>query len=383
MKKRALGNTGMQVGEVSLGCEHLQGKDEKRVFDVIDRALERGVNFMDVFMSEPNVRTYIGRALSGRRRQAIIQGHIGACWIDGQYAVRRDLDSVKYAFDDLLARLDTDYIDVGMIHFLDNADEWDRLADSDTMRYALRLRETGVIRALGMSGHDPSAAIKAVNSGLIEVLMFSVNPAYDLLPDGLTIDEIMSDDEAKYAGALGAHPQRARLYRLCEAKGVGITVMKALAAGALLNPSRTPFNAPMSVYQCLNYALTRPAVAAVMLGMQTVEEVDHAAAYDQADGALKDYAAALSTSGRYNLRGACMYCNHCLPCPARLDIAQINKYLDLSEAGGDTAQSVRAHYLSMGHTAGECLACGACEKRCPFGVPVIERMRKAKATFGK
>ena len=119
MQYRILGRTGMKVSEISLGCEHLQGKDYTIVKTVIDAALDNGINYMDVFMSEPNVRTNIGKALKGRRENVMIQEHIGSCWVDGQYKVSRDINECVGAFDDLLERLDTDYIDVGFIHFVD------------------------------------------------------------------------------------------------------------------------------------------------------------------------------------------------------------------------------------------------------------------------
>ena len=104
MEYRKLGRTGMVVSAISLGCEHLQGKDFSTVKTVIDAALDSGINFMDVFMSEPQVRTDIGKALEGRRRDVIIQGHIGSCWVDGQYKVSRDINEITVAFEDLLDR---------------------------------------------------------------------------------------------------------------------------------------------------------------------------------------------------------------------------------------------------------------------------------------
>ena len=98
MEYRKLGRTGLTVSAVSLGCEHLQGKDYETIKSVIDAALDGGINFLDVFMSEPNVRTNIGKALAGRREQVIIQGHIGACWSEGQYKVSRDLAECVDAF---------------------------------------------------------------------------------------------------------------------------------------------------------------------------------------------------------------------------------------------------------------------------------------------
>ena len=182
MKYRKLGRTGFSVSEISLGCEHLQGKDYDTIKTVIDAALDIGINYMDVFMSEPNVRTNIGKALEGRRDKVIIQGHIGSCFVDGQYKVSRDMDEVVPAFDDLLERLQTDYIDIGFLHFVDKENDWDALVDSDLMKYALSLKEKGVIKAIGLSSHNPVTAKKAVESGYIDVLMFSLNPAYDLVP---------------------------------------------------------------------------------------------------------------------------------------------------------------------------------------------------------
>ena len=69
MKTRTLGRCGLMASEVGLGCEHLQGLPYEQVKSVIDAALAGGVNIMDVFMSEPEVRSNIGKALKGRREQ--------------------------------------------------------------------------------------------------------------------------------------------------------------------------------------------------------------------------------------------------------------------------------------------------------------------------
>lgn len=386
MKYRKLGNTDITVSEISLGCEHLQGKDYDTVKTVMDAALDAGINFMDVFMSEPNVRTNIGKALAGRREQVIIQGHIGACWVDRQYKVSRDRDECVTAFDDLLERLQTDYIDVGFIHFVDKMTDWDSLPDSDMMRYVLSLKEKGIIRAIGMSSHDPVTAKKAVESGLIDVLMFSLNPAYDLVPkeqDMIEVfDEVIAGKKQDYT-ALTLEHARAELYRACEEHGVAITVMKALAMGTLLSAERSPLGVAMTTAQCIHYALTRPAVAAVMVGMQTAKEIATAVAYYNLPEEARDHSTVLGGLGMFNASGLCMYCNHCLPCPSAINIAAVNKYLDLVELDHRPADSVAAHYAALGATAADCIHCGACEARCPFGVPVRARMKRAADVFGK
>lgn len=386
MEYRKLGRTGMTVSAISLGCEHMQGKDYELIKSVIDAALDEGINYLDVFMSEPEVRSNIGRALAGRRDKVILQGHIGSCWVNGQYKVSRDLNECIEAFEDLLTRLQTDYIDVGFLHFVDKVADWDALADSDVMRYALSLKEKGVIRAIGLSSHDPVTAKKAVDSGLIDVLMFSLNPAYDLIPKDVNMPDIFTEvmeGKKQDFSNLTLEPARAELYRDCEERGVAITVMKTLAMGTLLSKERSPLGVALTETQCISYALSRPAVACVVVGMQRISDVQHAMEYWDATEEQRDHSTVLGSLGMFSSAGRCMYCNHCLPCPAHIDIAAVNKYLDLVELDKKPADSVQQHYTALPNTAEVCLACGACESRCPFGVPVIERMQRAVQTFGK
>lgn len=381
MMYRALGKTGIEVSEVALGCEHLEGKDYETVKAILDRALSGGINLLDVFMSEPNVRTNIGRALAGRREAAVIQGHIGASWQDGQYCRTRDIALCKAAFADLLERLQTDYIDVGMLHFIDTQEDYAAAKESGVIAWAQELKARGVIKVVGMSSHNPQIAQQAVDDGIIEVLMFSLNPAYDMLPEEATLDELFEEKSYQNAALAGINEVRARLYATCEAAGVGITVMKGLGAGALLKSETSPFGA-LSVTQCVHYALSRPAVASILVGCKTPDEVDTALRYEGASLEERDYSVVLSEAPRYSMKGRCMYCNHCLPCPSRIDIAAVNKYLDLAQLSQSPPPTVGEHYKALHAHAGDCIACGSCEERCPFGVPVIERMQAAKERFG-
>lgn len=382
MNYRTLGRSGLKVSEVGLGCEHLQGLPYEQVKSVIDAALAGGVNVMDVFMSEPEVRTNIGKALSGRREQVVLQGHIGAAWLNGQYKRTRDLAHCKTFFEDFLTRLQTDYVDIGMIHFVDSEEDYKSVFESDVIEYAKQLKEEGKIKALGMSSHNPSIAERAVRTGLIDVLMFSINPVYDLMPENVVIDELTNMDSYARREWNGIHPDREQLYKTCEAMGTGITVMKSLAAGNLLKAETSPFGVALTPVQCIHYVLTRPAVASAMVGCKTAEEMQMALSYETASPEERDYSEILSRTPKYSLKGKCMYCNHCLPCPKKIDVAQVNKYLDLTEVEGEATATVKEHYAALSAHASDCIACGSCEKNCPFSVQIIERMKKAKEVFG-
>ncbi|MFQ8808913.1 MAG: 4Fe-4S dicluster domain-containing protein [Oscillospiraceae bacterium] len=134
--------------------------------------------------------------------------------------------------------------------------------------------------------------------------------------------------------------------------------------------------------QCIHYALTRPAVSSVLCGYDTKEQVDQAVAYENASHEEKDFASVIANAPLHAYRGQCTYCGHCKPCPAGLDIGMINKFYDLATMQPEVPATVRSHYEALEHTASACIGCRSCESRCPFGVPIAERMEKAAALFG-
>lgn len=381
MRYRKLGNTGLQASEIGLGAEWLERHDAKETKAVIDRCEEAGVNIVDCWMAEPNVRSNIGAALKGRRERWIIQGHFCSVWKDGQFVRTRDIAAVRDGFEDLLRRLDTDYVDLGMIFYVDSIDEYDRIMGGEVLEYVNEQKRRGRIRHIGMSSHNPHVALKAVQDGVIETLMFSVNPAFDMLPP-TDIDSCLGS-EVYDAGLKGITPERAELYQACEENGIGLTVMKCFGGGRLLAAETSPFGVPLTPAQCLHYALTRPGVTSVMAGCETPAQVDAAVAYETATEEEKDYASVLASAPYHSYKGECTYCGHCAPCPARIDIAMVNKLFDLASAHDHIPGSVRSHYEDLSAHAGDCVQCGACEKRCPFEVPIRERMAQARALFGE
>lgn len=380
MKYRALGSTGLLVSEIGLGGEWLERHNTQEVQAVMDCCREQGINILDCWMSEPRVRSNIGAALKGCRDHWMIQGHIGSTWQNGQYVRSRDLGKVQEAFEDLLHRMGTDYIDLGMIHFVDELSEWNQIVNGEFIEYVHSLKKAGTIRHIGLSTHNPAVARQAVLSGQIEMLLFSVNPAFDMMPPSEDLNDYFAEHVDENLS--GIAPERAELYQLCEQKGVGMTVMKGYAGGRLFSAETSPFGIALSPVQCLHYALTRPGVASVMVGCDTPEHVMAAVAYETATEEEKDYASVLAKAPHHAYAGQCTYCGHCAPCPMHIDIAMVNKLYDLATMQPEVPATVRAHYESLEQNAEDCIACGGCETRCPFGVPVIERMEKAKKIFG-
>ena len=380
MRYRELGRTGLSVSEIGLGGEWLERHDAKEVKAVIARCEELGINILDCWMSQPQVRSNIGAAIAGSRERWIIQGHLGSTWQNGQYVRTRNLEQVEIAFQDLLDRMGTDYIDLGMIHFVDEKAEFERIMDGEFIEYVRSLKEKGVIRHIGMSTHNPDVAKMAALSEEIEMLLFSINPAFDLLPASEDLNEYFKETYAEQLS--GIAPEREELYRICEREGVGITVMKGYAGGRLFQAETSPFGVALTPVQCLHYALTRPAVASVMAGFDTPEHVDAAVAYETATEEEKDYASVLASAPKHAYSGQCTYCGHCAPCPVRIDIAMVNKLYDLAAMQEEVPATVKAHYGQLSANAKDCIQCGGCETRCPFGVRIVDRMKKTRDLFG-
>ena len=381
MEYRRLGRTGLMVSEIGFGGEWLERHPGQESVDLIHYAGDRGINILDCWMPDHRSRDIIGQAICDRREKWIVQGHLGSTLKDGQYYKTRDLAYVVPAFEDLLTRLRTDYIDLGMIHFVDSEAEWDRIQTSDYLQYVLDLKAKGVIRHIGMSSHNPRVALKAANTSYIEMIMFSVNPAFDMVPSTEDIlDRVLVDH---YDGELrGIVPERVAFYQACEQNDVGITVMKGFAGGRLFDAGRSPFGVALTPVQCIHYALTRPAAASILCGYDTAAQVDEAIAYETATEAQKDYASVLGGTTAQTLAKKCMYCNHCKPCPMDIDIAMVNKYYDLAVMQPEVPASLKAHYHALAHNASDCIGCGGCETRCPFQVDVVARMARARELFG-
>lgn len=372
MEFRTLGRTGWRVSAISVGTEYLLGAPVEHATRVIHEALDRGVNYFDVFWAQPEFRDAMGAAFRGRRHEAMLAGHLGATVdANGQGSRTRDPEEARRYIEDFLRRYHTDYIDVLHLHNIDPQEDYDRVMQGGLLDLALKYKEEGVARAIGLSGHTVSTALQAVESGHIDVLMFPINMAGHAIPG------------------------KRQLLEACARHNVGLVAMKPYAGGTLLMRERTitveNFRAgggevtlektlPITPVQCLAYILAQPGVSTLVPGVKDLEELAASQAYWQASEAEKDYSEVLASFQKYN-EGECVYCNHCLPCPSVIDIGQVNRLLDLAADRLD--DDVRAAYDALEANAEDCIQCGSCEERCPFGVAVIERMERAAELFAR
>ncbi len=380
MRKRMLGKTGLMVSEIGFGGEWLERHDEAEAVELVRFAHEQGINIIDCWMPDPKSRDIIGKGIADCREEWYVQGHIGSTYQNGQYVRTRDMKYVRPAFEDLLQRIGGGYIDLGMIHYVDAVDDWNTVMGTEFIDYVRELREKGLIRHIGISTHNPRIAKMAAMTGFIEMILFSVNPAFDMKPATEDLDNMFGGYEN--AELSGIDPERAELYQLCEQQNVGITVMKGFFGGRLFDEATSPFGVAFTPKQCIHYVLTRPGICSILCGYDTREQISEAVSYEDATEEEKDYASVIAGAPLHAYLGQCTYCGHCKPCPMEIDIPMVNKFYDLAIQQPEVPESLRAHYAALQPTAAACIGCRGCETRCPFQVPVADRMEKAAALFG-
>ena len=381
MRKRKLGRTGIEVSEIGFGGEWLERHEVEESVKLLKYAHDKGINIVDCWMPDPKSRDIIGMAMEGCRDSWYVQGHIGSTYQNGQYVRTRDMVFVIPAFEDLLARLKTDYIDLGMIHYIDSQEDWDKAMNGEFIEYVHKLHDEGIIRHIGLSTHNPKIGKMAVETGFIEMILFSINPAFDMRPATEDLYSMFGGYDQDQLS--GIDPERVSFYQLCEEKNVGLTVMKGFFGGALLDKERSPFGVAFTPEQLIHYALTRPGVSSILCGYDTTDQVDQAIAYETASDDEKDYASVIASAPFHSYSGICTYCGHCKPCPMDIDIAMVNKFYDLASVQPYVPESVADHYKALEHHASECISCRSCESRCPFGVSIADRMVKTVELFGE
>ena len=383
MEYRTLGSTGLRVGVIGLGCGGFDDIDSAASRQLVYAALDSGMNYMDLYDANPKVRSNIGYGLGDRRSEMIIQGHIGCWWNGDSYERTRDVEKCKIGFEDLLTRLHTDYIDIGMMHIFDKMEEWEAVQGSDYLQYVKDLKAQGKIKHIGVSSHNAKVALAIAKSGIVEVIMFSLNPAFDRTqPDANPWDPKTYDNLLP-----GIDPVRMELYDYCAQHNIAITVMKAYGGGdRLLDAEKSPLKVALTRDQCVAYVLSKPCVAVSLCSASNANQLAEYLHYLKATDEEKDYNAVLNATtaqaGTSAGQGGCTYCKHCAPCPKGIDIAKVNELLAEAELAGKVSADLAARYKKLEHHASDCIECGVCEERCPFDVPVRERMKKAQQIFG-
>ena len=376
MEVRKLGRTGIEVGALGLGTEYLHGPSRETVVSVVRQAVEAGVNYFDILWPYPEYLDNLGVAFRGLRDRLALAVHVGCVDDNGQARRSRDIPECTAAFEERLSRLGIEYADIAMVHNVDEeADYRTAAGPGGLLELALRFKEQGKARFIAISTHKAGIAHAALEDGRFDALMFPVNPAFDAVSGEVSWHPSLEAFEESVRDASG---DRRRLYETCAAKNVGVVAMKPFAGGRFFQAAG-PNGETLSPVQLLSYAVSQPGISTVVPGVESVEELGASLEFLDATEEARDYGPALAGSS-WVPEGSCVYCNHCLPCPSGIDIGATLRLAGAAEQG--LTAELRAAAAALPANPADCVECGQCVERCPFGVKVIEQIKRAAKVLG-
>lgn len=326
MEKMILGRTGLEISRSGFGALPIQRVSFEEAARLLNRALDAGINYIDTARAYSDSEAKIGAGVGNRRSEFFIATKTHAK--TGE-ALKKDLETS-------LRELKTDVIDVYQFHnpgFVPVPGGEDGLYDA-----AVQARREGKIRFIGITQHSIERAFQAVNSGLYDTMEYPFNH--------------FSTERDR------------ELVRLCSEKNVGFVAMKALSGG-LVTDARLPF-----------VFLREYANVVPIWGFQKMEELNQIIDMEQNPPARTDEIDRLIERDRRELSGAfCRSCGYCLPCPADIKIPQANRMMQL--LGRAVWQNyVTSEWQREMEKIENCVHCGACAKRCPYGLKPYESMRE-------
>jgi len=370
MQYKKLGNTGLYVSVIGLGTEYLLSQNRDTVISVINKAIDFGLNYFDIVFNITNFLDNISAEIKDKREKIILTGHLGSGEKNRKYYKTYNVKECEKIFKKLLSKLNTDYIDIANLHNVRNENQYKKVISSGgLLELALRLKEEGLVRFIGISTHDVSIAKNVAKTGIIDVIMIQVNIANNAMPG------------------------RSEMLAMYEKEGIGIVAMKVFAGGKLLQRNRTvniaawrtggmrlkkKISPSITPIKCISYALSQAGVCTVIPGVKNVDELNDAIAYLNATDEEKDFSELLTDFNEY-ITGECVYCNHCLPCPSDIDIGQMIRLFEVAKQG--FTKEIQNEYNKLPAKASDCDECGVCIERCPFEVDVISKMKQIRKLF--
>lgn len=180
MEYRKLPHGEEKLSVLGLGMGGIQNSSDEEIEQVVRKAVAHGINFFDLCGGAKNVYAPFGKAIRGQRGKVYVQMHFGAVYNEkGEYGWSRDFDEIAQTVKWELETLGTDYIDFGFLHCVDEDEDFDKLSSNGIFDYLKELKRKGVVHHIGFSSHTPSVAERILDTGVIDMMMFSINPAYD------------------------------------------------------------------------------------------------------------------------------------------------------------------------------------------------------------
>lgn len=315
-----LGKTGIKVSKNGFGALPIQRISKADAVYLLQKAFYNGINYFDTARAYSDSEEKLGAAFSYTRDRLVISTKTAAETAEDFW---KDLE-------ESLRTMKTDYIDIYQFHnpaFCPKPGDESGLYDA-----ALKAKEQGKIRHIGITNHRIAVAKEAIASGLYETLQFPFS----------------------YLAA----PADLELVELSRSADMGFIAMKGLAGGLIHNSA------------CAYAYMAQPQFAHVapIWGIQRENELDEFLSYQTCSPKMTGEMKLMIEKDREQLSGDfCRGCGYCMPCPAGIEInncARMSLMLRRAPQEGWLSEEWQAKMKKIE----ECLHCGNCMKKCPYGL---------------
>ena len=335
METVTLGKTGLQISRLGFGGIPIQKIDAEGTKALMHRLKAEGINFIDTARGYTVSEEYLGYALEGIREDFIIASK----------SMSRDKESMARDIDISLKNLRTDYIDLYQIHNIPPAEIEKVMAPGGALEALQDAKAAGKVRHIGLTAHSLDTFKLALDLDWVETIMFPYNIV---------------------------ETQAETLIHRCARKNIGFICMKPLAGGAIEDTTLA-----------LRYICANPDVTVVIPGMAEEKEIAQniAACSDTAPLTVEEKAAVNEVRSTLGM-DFCRRCNYCQPCAAGINISGVFLFEGYLSRYG-LADWARSRYATLKAKASACIGCGACEDRCPYHLPIREKLKKAAEKFGE
>lgn len=320
MDKIILGKTGIEVNKNGFGALPIQRVEKKEAVYILQKAFYHGINYFDTARVYSDSEEKLGAAFAYTREKLVISTKTAS----------QDAQGFWKDLDESLKMLKTDYIDIYQFHnpaFCPKPGDESGLYDA-----ALEAKKQGKIRHIGITNHRLAVAREAIESGLYETLQFPFS-------------YLSSEEDLK-------------LVQECKDAGMGFIAMKGLAGGLIQNSA--------AIYAYM--AQPQFSHVAPIWGIQREKELDEFLSYQVCPPKLGEKLMEEIEKDREQLSGDfCRGCGYCMPCPAGIEInncARMSLMLRRAPQEGWLSKEWQEKMKKIE----ECLHCGQCMKKCPYGL---------------
>ena len=363
---------GNNLSILGFGCMRFPRKmgmiDMKATEEQIMLAYNNGVNYFDTAYIYPGSESALGEILSKNhiREKVNIATKLPHSFI-------KNKATMENIFNEELSRLKTDYIDYYLMHMLADVDTWKRLTDMGILDWLEEKKVSGKIRQIGFSYHG--------NSDMFCKLI----DTYDW--DFCQIQYNYMDEHSQ-AGRKGLH--------YANAKGIPVVIMEPLRGGKLVSKLPEGAKKIFAEYSikktpaewAFSWLWNQPEVTVVLSGMNsydmvkenvaTASNIDVGSLTKEDDDMLRKVVKAINAK----MKVGCTGCGYCMPCPKGVDIpgtfAAYNRRCSEGKASGFLDYIICTALRKNASCASNCVGCGKCEKHCPQGIQIREKLDEAK-----